>query len=49
MILLTNVLYLVDEASTSIKESVQIQIREENNLARIKLAGAWFTEDDEFI
>lgn len=46
-ILSTNILFLANQAPDSIKESVQIQIREENSVTEIQPTGAWFTEDDE--
>lgn len=45
-ILSTNILFLVDDALTSIKEPLQIQIRKENSLAKIQPTGIWFTEED---
>lgn len=45
-ILSTNVLFLIDEVPTTIKEPIQIQNREKDNLAKIQPTGIWFTEEE---
>ena len=47
MILSTNVLFLNEGVPTSTKEPVQIQNREEINLAKIQPTGICFAEEDE--
>jgi hypothetical protein len=49
MMLSANILFLVDNTPTSIKESAQMEIREEGSLVQIRPAGAWFTRDDELL
>lgn len=45
-ILSTNVLFSIDEVSTFNKESIQIQNREEKNLAKVQPTGIWFSEEE---
>lgn len=45
-ILSVNILFSIDEASTFLKESVQIQNMEKKLLAEIQPTGIWFTEED---
>lgn len=45
-IISTNVLFSIDEAPITIKESTQIQNREEKNLAKVQPTGIWFSEEE---
>lgn len=41
-----NILFLIDEASMTIKEPIKTQIKEEKNLAKIQPTGIWFSEEE---
>lgn len=41
-----NVLFSIDKAPIIIKESIQIQNREEKNLAKVQPTGIWFSEEE---
>lgn len=42
----TNVVFLIDEAPTTIKEPIKTQIKEEKSLVKIQPTGIWFTEEE---